>query len=156
MTTITESIQLIDLNKVDVTGFAQHVGCVVLTKDNKIMLQQRSHDWRTFPDCLVFFGGHMEVNETPMESLVRELKEELGARVDPSQVVSLGTILETIAEDRNLIHIYFWHDKQGTITGCYECEAKSYSDCAEAFMHPKIMDCLSWALMECQKRQLLR
>lgn len=91
-----------------------------------------------------------------MQALVRELKEELGAQVNPADVISLGAITEAITKYSELIYVYFWHDKHGTITGCYECEAKYYDDCAAALTHPKIMDDVRWLLHECQKRKLLK
>jgi len=151
-----ELIRVVNLNEVDIAKFIDHhAGCIVLTQDYKILLQQRSHHWRTFPDCLATFGGHMEAGETPIQGLIRELNEELGAQVQPSDVISLGAITEVITEYSELIYMYFWHDKQGTITGCYECEAKYYDDYASALKHPKIMDDVRWALNECHARKLL-
>lgn len=152
-----ESIRSVDLQNVDATSFSHcYVGCIVLTNDRKIMLQQRIHNWRTFPDCLATFGGHIEAGETPIHALVRELKEELGATIESTDVISLGAITEAITNHSELIYVYFWHDKHGTITGCYECEAKYYNDCNAALNHPKIMDDVRWLLNKCQKLKLLK
>src|SRR5437879_283414 len=122
---MTEPIRVVDLTQDDEAKFARrYVGCLVLTQDHKILLQQRPEHWSTHPGCLSTFGGEIELGETPMEALVRELHEELGAKVMPSDVISLGTITEAITNYSELIYLYFWHDKHGTITGCYECEAK--------------------------------
>ena len=53
------------------------------------------------------------------------------------------------------MHVYFWHDKGNTITGCYEGEAIEFDTVEDALAHPKIMDYAAWALLECQRRKLL-
>ena len=47
--------------------------------DNEIFiyLQKRSHDAPSAPNFFSFFGGHLEENETPEETIKREIKEEL-------------------------------------------------------------------------------
>ena len=151
-----ETIRAIDLTTIETTSFKGfYVGCIVLTKDNKIMLQQRPSNWRTFPDCLATFGGHIEANEDPIAAVVRELKEELGAKVIPTELISFGAIAEAVNNYSELIYVYFWHDKQGTITGCYECEAKYYDNCAAALAHTKIMADVRWLLMKCKKLRLV-
>jgi len=152
-----QPIQLVNLNTIDLTQFEQCcVGCMVLTQDNQIMLQQRCHNWHSFPDYLAEFGGHIEANESPIQALQRELNEELGAQVNPSEVISFGALTETVSKHSILVYEYFWHDKHGTITGCYECEARYYDNCAAVLKHPKIMDDVRWSLNKCQKLKLLR
>jgi len=149
-------MRLVDLTQDSEEKFARrYVGCLVLTQDHKILLQLRSDHWRTHPGCLSTFGGEIEPGETPTEALVRELHEELGAKVIPTDVISLGTIIEAITNYSELIYLYFWHDKHSTITGCYECEAKYYDTVDEIYSHPKLMDDVRWLLKECQNRGLL-
>jgi 8-oxo-dGTP diphosphatase len=128
---------------------------VVLTTDGKILLQQRPVNWGGSAGRLTAFGGHIDPGETAIEALVRELDEELGAIVDPAEVISLGALTESETGHTEIVHTYFWHDRNGTITGCYECEAVYYDRIAGALAHPKIMDYLRWMLLECQVRGLV-
>lgn len=131
------------------------VGCLVLSKDNKIVLQLRDSDAPTFPNHLATFGGGIENGESPMEALVRELKEELGAKVSPQEVVTLGAVTEPETNYHDLVYIYFWHDAKGSIKGCYEGEARYFSNPAMAQKHPKVMNDVIWVIRECSKRGLL-
>lgn len=146
----------LDLIKVDEKSFKRcFVGCIVLTKDHKIMLQQRGSDGDNYPGYLSEFGGSIEANETPMQALIRELNEELGAIVHESDVVCLGAITEEITNHTELVYVYFWQDKDNSITGCYEGEAKYFDDVPEIIKNKKIMDSVRWLLSECQALKLI-
>ena len=136
------------------TGYAKQMSdCVILTHDNKILLQQRPDEWG---GQLTAFGGHLEEGESAEEGLVRELQEELGADVNQDDLVALGSVTENFTGHTELVNVYFWHDKSGTITGCYEGgEAREYETLEEALSHPKIMDYLVWALKKCREQDLL-
>jgi len=101
------------------------------------------------------FGGRIEANESPSQALIRELHEELGAKIQDCDLIKLGVITEAITQHKELVHLYFWHDKEGTITGCYECEAQYFDKVTLALNHPKLMDDVRWALLECQNKKLL-
>jgi 8-oxo-dGTP diphosphatase len=131
------------------------VGCLVLSERGQIVLQQRDADSVTFPDCLATFGGGIDPGETPMETLIRELKEELGAEVKAEDVVRLGVLTEDVA-DGDIEYVFFWHDKFGSITGCYEGQAMYYDDAASVASHPKVMDDVRWLLREGKKRKLIK
>ena len=158
MVIITQTIKIVDLAKTDEKTFEKrYVGCLVLTQNNKILLQQRgSSKWHKFPGFLSTFGGGIEVGESPIQALVRELKEELGANVVAAKVIRLGTYTEAATNYNDLVYGYFWHDRLGTITGCYEDEARYYENCAHVLTHPKVMDDVKWQLQECQNRGLLK
>ena len=156
MSSFVKPIEAVDLTCLDESRFVhRYVGCIVLTQDFKILLQERGLDWHTFPGCLSTFGGSIEAGESPLQALRRELKEELGAQVQEAEIVQLGAITEALSQYRDLIYVYFWQDKRGTITGCYEGEAKAYEQVEAVLEHPKLMDDVRWLLSECQKRQLL-
>ena len=138
------------------SSYTKHLAdCVVLTHDHKLLMQQRPLNWGSSAGCLNIFGGHVDPGETIVQALIRELNEELGAKVNENEVIKIGAITEDWTQHRELVHVHFWHDKKGTITGCYEAEARYYKSVEEALLHPKIMDYARWALFECQNRNLL-
>ncbi len=155
MTNVT-GIRQIDLSQMDNQAFKQQLaGCIVLTHDGRILLQYRPQNWWTCPDMIATFGGHIEGTETPSQGIIRELLEELGAKVNQSDLIELGTITEEATQYTDLVYIFFWHDKRSSITGCYECEAQYFDNVAEALNDPKLMSDVRWALLECQNKKLL-
>ena len=63
----------------------QKVGCAVF-KDKKILLVETDFG----KDAYYFLGGTVEPNETDLECLVREVKEEAAVDVDSSTITFLG------------------------------------------------------------------
>jgi mutator protein MutT len=56
----------------------RNISVLVLYNDKKeILLQHRSKTAKRLPDYWGFFGGGIEVGETPEQALARELLEEL-------------------------------------------------------------------------------
>lgn len=62
------------------------VTAVIRDPDGRLLLV-RKHGTRVF----MMPGGKMEPRETPAEALARELAEEISLRVDPNELVPLGT-----------------------------------------------------------------
>lgn len=144
-----------DLDRINESAFARRgVGCLVLSREGQIVLQLRDADCQTYPGCLATFGGGIEAGESPMQALVRELKEELGADVNAGDVVTLGAMQEE--EHNELVYLYFWQDKRGSITGCYEGKAKYYNDPIAPRRHPRVMNDVKWLLRECKRKGLLK
>lgn len=134
----------------------QFVGCLILTKDNKILLQKRGQDWAAYPGYLCEFGGKLETGETPIQTVIRELNEELGAQVLETELIELGAITESMSKHNDLIYVFFWHDKKGTITGCYEGTAVFFDNSTTILNHGEITtDGLRWLLNECKQRGLI-
>ena len=55
------------------------VPCAIILKEGKILLVKDNKGW-------VIPGGKVEEGETPLEALVREVKEETSLEIDPSSV----------------------------------------------------------------------
>lgn len=53
-------------------------GIIVLSKDGDLLLVQRDQDAPSAPDTWNIVGGHREGEESPVETAVREVKEETG------------------------------------------------------------------------------
>ena len=68
----------------------QASGCLFLAVDTgRILLQQRSQH-SSHPRTWGFFGGKGEKNERPIETLLRELNEEIGILPDVEKVYPLN------------------------------------------------------------------
>jgi len=63
------TIKILDENFINEVKYQKcFVRCIILTKEHKILLQQRGEDWQNFPDYLSEFGGCIENDETPMQA----------------------------------------------------------------------------------------
>lgn len=129
----------------------QLTSCIIMTFDNRILLQQRPGNWRTYPGYVCCFGGHVEKDEPPLQAICRELQEELGARVDEKDVIPLSCYSESITQFKEVVHGYFWHDKDHLITGCHEGETYYLNHLSELNNVPLIMDDVLW-LIECSAK----
>ncbi len=151
-----KAIRQVNLDQTDMKQFAVCLAdCVILTHDGKILMQRRPENWGSHPGVVNIFGGHVEEGESVVAGLLRELNEELGAVVQPDDLIFIGAVSEDITNHTEIVHVYFWHDKDQSITGCYEAEAITFEDVALALAHPKIMDYAAWALMECRRSGLI-
>lgn len=53
----------------------------------EVLVQKRADIKKTYPGKLdISAAGHVDSNETPLQAAVREIAEELGVKVDPSQL----------------------------------------------------------------------
>ena len=156
MRKLLDAVKQVDINLPENAALIpKFTGCIVITHDDRILLQERPLNWRTFPGMIATFGGKIDSNETPVEALVRELNEELGANADPADIIELGALTEAVTDHKEIAFLYYWHDKENTITGCYECDPIYFQDTKDALAHPKLTDDVIWALMECELRKLI-
>jgi 8-oxo-dGTP diphosphatase len=72
------------MKKVDV------VGAVILNEANEILCALRSQKM-SLPGLWEFPGGKIEPNETPEESLIREIQEELNCTIKVGKLVADAT-----------------------------------------------------------------
>ncbi|MEX0667675.1 MAG: NUDIX domain-containing protein [Acidimicrobiia bacterium] len=61
------------------------VAAGVLRLDGQVLLCHRRPDRTSWPDVWDLPGGHIHNGESTAEALVRELEEELGVRVEPTE-----------------------------------------------------------------------
>ncbi|NNM59951.1 MAG: GNAT family N-acetyltransferase [Legionellales bacterium] len=133
-----------------------YTGCIILTHDHRILLQLRDAGFKKFASCISAFGGCIEEDETPEQTICRELNEELGAKVAASELVFISAYTEAVTHFTDVIYGYFWHDKHNTITGCFEGSPLYCSSAQEALKQPDLMDDVRWLLEQCQEQKLIR
>src|SRR5262245_2942657 len=75
---------------------AHHIVDAVIIQADHILLGQRTPDREFYPNVWDVFGGHIEPGEQQEQTLVRELKEELG--ITPTRWMELETIAESVPE----------------------------------------------------------
>ncbi len=79
---------------------------VILYVADKVLLQRRTDDAKTYPSFWTTFGGHTEDGESPVTTATREIREELGISIDPSELHVLGTIRVLRGDETGDIYYY--------------------------------------------------
>ena len=105
-----------------------HVPAAIIIKDDEIFVTQRGYG--EFKDFWEFPGGKIESDETPEETLKREIKEELEAEIN------VDKFLTTVEYDYDTFHL---------IMECFICSLKnSHIELVEAedakFVHKDELD----------------
>lgn len=73
---------------------------------NKILLQKRPDDKKTFPGFWTFPGGHVDAGEDALTAIIREVKEETGITILPENTkLKVSAINHHV--DRNEIWIIY-------------------------------------------------
>ena len=68
--------------------------CAIITYKDKILIQQRDYKKNIFfPGHYGLFGGAIEKNETKINALKRELKEEIGIEINKRNIKYLTNII---------------------------------------------------------------
>lgn len=126
----------------------QHTSCLIMDASNRYLLQKRPSNWRTFPGYLCMFGGEIEYNESPVEAMIRELKEELEVSITPNELIYIASITELISGHCELIHQYCYKDIKNEIKRTTEGELVVFDNKNDILKEKKIMDDLIWQLTE--------
>ena len=81
------------------------VGALII-QSRRILLGQRSATRAFYPEVWDMFGGHVEPGEHHEQTLVRELKEELG--ITPTEWKYLETVRLSLPEsaEEMIVHLY--------------------------------------------------
>ena len=66
----------------------------LITYDKKVLMLLRDNDPNIpDPDCWQLIGGNLEVNETPIEALIREIEEESNLKISKDEPIKIGEII---------------------------------------------------------------
>lgn len=134
--------------------YQKHLADVLILRQSGVLyLQKHAADDR-HPNLVHLFGGHVEAGETPASAAIREIHEETGGIIVPSDLIYIGSVSEDFTHHTELVHIYFWHDRNNTITGCYEREWIEFATVEAAFAHPHLMPYSQWAIETARVKKL--
>jgi 8-oxo-dGTP diphosphatase len=87
-----------------------HIVAALIVQSDRILLGHRSSGRTFYPNVWDLFGGHIEPGEQPDQTLIRELREELG--ITPTRWTDLETIMGSVPErdgissDNLICHLY--------------------------------------------------
>lgn len=87
---------------------------LLLIKEGKLFMQLRKNT--SFAGQYYVLAGHIDGNETLLQTAVREAKEEAGILIQEEDL-RFATFSHANTNDKEYIQVYFWCDKwQGTPT----------------------------------------
>ena len=81
----------------------------ILFRNEKILLGKRAKHRTSYPNVWDMIGGHSENTETPKQTLIRELQEEIG--VTPIQFQHISTLFD--ANNDHTYHVFIVTDWNG-------------------------------------------
>jgi 8-oxo-dGTP diphosphatase len=90
--------------------------CALVDADGRVLIAQRPAD-KAMAGLWEFPGGKVEAGETPEQSLIRELKEELGIDISASCLAPLAFASHAYPDFHLLMPLYVCRRWQGTVRG---------------------------------------
>ena len=89
--------------------------CALVDADGRVLIAQRP-EGKTMAGLWEFPGGKIEASERPEQSLIRELKEELGIVVSEACLAPLAFASHTYLDFHLLMPLYICRRWEGTVT----------------------------------------
>ena len=81
--------------------FHQEVAFIPLNNKKQILLQRRSKNKKSYPNCWALCAGHVVENQTTLEAVQMEANEELGLDLKQEDFLLLIDKVKNIREDNN-------------------------------------------------------
>jgi 8-oxo-dGTP pyrophosphatase MutT (NUDIX family) len=85
-----------------------------LVRDGRVLLAYRTQNKRAYPAVWELPGGVVEPGESELDALTRELREELGVRIDTGSASHLCRLSVGPAEEPALLSAWLVPDWEGT------------------------------------------
>lgn len=123
------------------SNFIVLVTGILRNKKGEVLLIKRSRRNKTFRGFWQLPEGKMEFGEQPVETLERELKEELGCRLDSAQpVTASSTVVSFRGISYHVLRVVLETQWEGEITLNSEHEDYQWVGINEALKIPKLVD----------------
>ena len=72
------------------------VAMFMINSNDEVLLQKRSANKKLWPNMWdITAGGHVLAGEFGFEAIIREIKEELGAKIDKNDILFIGSAIST-------------------------------------------------------------
>ncbi|MGI6329906.1 MAG: NUDIX hydrolase [Bacilli bacterium] len=84
----------------------REVAVLIFNLEGEILLQKRSMDKKDAPGVWALCAGHVGLNETPLETLYKEVKEEVGIDIDIKKLTYMFTLRNNEEGNRHFIDIF--------------------------------------------------
>lgn len=82
----------------------------VYNRHGEILIQKRAKDKQTYPNKWdVSVAGHISAGEDPLTTAIRETSEEIGLRLQESDLYKIGQYRSTVIHNKDLIDCEFNH-----------------------------------------------
>ena len=94
--------------------------CALVDADGRVLIAQRPKD-KTMAGLWEFPGGKIEDGERPEQTLIRELKEEIGVTVSEACLAPLTFASHSYPDFHLLMPLYVCRRWEGTVTAL-ECQ----------------------------------
>ncbi len=91
----------------------REIACWILNEKNEILLQRRSSIKKQQPNMLAVTTGHVDLNESPIEATLREVKEELGIDdLEQKELIFIDTFKAKNPNNYHYKYVYFLKTKK--------------------------------------------
>src|SRR5271165_2637174 len=102
------AIRIVEPSDADTEMYRRrYAECIVMTKDDKILLMCLYFSATNSIDIMAF-GGQVPCDKTPAEALASELGNDLSAEVNEDDLVHLCAFTLDQADQTELFHAFFW------------------------------------------------
>lgn len=90
-------------------GLWHREACIwIMNKEGKMLLQKRASSKKQNPNKWALTAGHVDVGEEPIDTMIREIKEELGVIIKKDNIEHLLTFKEkSFSPESNTINARF-------------------------------------------------
>ena len=99
------------------------VACALIDTDNRILVTERPQG-KSMAGLWEFPGGKVEISETPEQSLIRELKEELGITTFASCLAPVNFSSHSYPDFHLLMPLFICRKWEGNIRSMEQQEMK--------------------------------